>query len=487
MRLLPLTCIMLLSLCFAHGQVGIGTPTPNPAAVLDINAQINSTQYGGLKLPTVTSAQRALIQTPIPDGLMIYHINGMERCLELYDTNLSAWVQVYCMNSAPEASAVNVTGTFEVEETLSPSFTVTDPESDPLGTHTFQWFRADDVAGTNSVAITGATALTYTLQEADAARFISFQITPVATAGASPGLPVQSTRQLVSFKPVVVAFNQQTQSLAENNVPNTVALQFTLSNRTYAAINVAITASAAATGRLTQGTASQTAVIPAGTAAGVFTINVYNIQNNTVADGNANITFTLNTVTSTSGVASRGTPITDTLQIVDDETVPVASDLFISEYVEGSGNNKYIEIANFTGTTVNLAGYSLRLHANGATTVTSTVNLTGTLANGAVLVFANSAATIYTGITTNTAVANFNGDDAISLVNGATLIDVFGRIGQDPGTLWVQGGNRTLDRTLVRRPGFGPNNSNVDNFPALATEWIEFPIDTVSNLGSHTF
>src|SRR5205085_9906297 len=36
-----------------------------------------------------------------------------------------------------------------------------------------------------------------------------------------------------------------------------------------------------------------------------------------------------------------------------------ATDLFISEYVEGSSNNKYIEIYNGTGASANLADYKL--------------------------------------------------------------------------------------------------------------------------------
>ncbi|HET7802457.1 MAG TPA: lamin tail domain-containing protein, partial [Humibacillus xanthopallidus] len=36
-----------------------------------------------------------------------------------------------------------------------------------------------------------------------------------------------------------------------------------------------------------------------------------------------------------------------------------SSELFISEYVEGSSNNKAIEIYNGTGATVNMSAYSL--------------------------------------------------------------------------------------------------------------------------------
>ena len=47
------------------------------------------------------------------------------------------------------------------------------------------------------------------------------------------------------------------------------------------------------------------------------------------------------------------------------------TDLFISEYVEGSSNNKAIELYNGTGAPVDLTagGYQLQLYFNGATTV----------------------------------------------------------------------------------------------------------------------
>ncbi|HPF90725.1 MAG TPA: lamin tail domain-containing protein, partial [Flavobacteriales bacterium] len=47
-----------------------------------------------------------------------------------------------------------------------------------------------------------------------------------------------------------------------------------------------------------------------------------------------------------------------------------ATDLIISEYVEGSGNNKYIELYNGTSSNINLGLYQLRLYANGSTTAT---------------------------------------------------------------------------------------------------------------------
>lgn len=77
------------------------------------------------------------------------------------------------------------------------------------------------------------------------------------------------------------------------------------------------------------------------------------------------------------------------------------SDLIISEYVEGSNSNKYIEIFNGTGAPVDLSGYSLELYSNGSTSDGSPQVLSGTLNNGEVVVYAHSSANIYSGTTTS--------------------------------------------------------------------------------------
>ena len=60
-------------------------------------------------------------------------------------------------------------------------------------------------------------------------------------------------------------------------------------------------------------------------------------------------------------------------------------DLFFSEYLEGSSNNKAIEIFNPTGTTADLSQYPVRLASNGNEwSSTNSVTLSGSLPNGAV-------------------------------------------------------------------------------------------------------
>ena len=133
--------------------------------------------------------------------------------------------------------------------------------------------------------------------------------------------------------------------------------------------------------------------------------------------------------------------------------VSVATDLIISEYIEGSSNNKAIEIYNGTGADVDLSAYKIELYINGQTTVNNTENLTGTLANGSTYVYYNTSATAdFKPVNgKSSSVANFNGDDTLLLKKGDTLVDSFGQLGNDPGTNWSANGVATSEITLVRK------------------------------------
>ncbi|MBS1569024.1 MAG: lamin tail domain-containing protein, partial [Bacteroidetes bacterium] len=169
-----------------------------------------------------------------------------------------------------------------------------------------------------------------------------------------------------------------------------------------------------------------------------------------------------------------------------------ASGLFFSEYVEGGSNNKYVEVFNGTGSTVNLANYALQLFANGASSPTVSDTLSGTLADGAVVVYANSGAVAYGGAVVVSGAVNFNGDDAFALRNVASnsYADIIGTIGEDPGSAWTgAGGRSTANKTLVRNDNVhgGVTTNPVTGFPTLETEWAVYNQDDVSYLGAHSF
>src|SRR5918993_584433 len=80
------------------------------------------------------------------------------------------------------------------------------------------------------------------------------------------------------------------------------------------------------------------------------------------------------------------------LMAVSDAKAQACSDLFFSEYIEGSsGTNKVLEIYNPTNAAITLTAYSVKLYANGSATATATLPLTGSIAAGGTIVIANSA------------------------------------------------------------------------------------------------
>lgn len=187
--------IVLFTSTFVYAQVGINTTSPSDASVLDIESSNDGINYGGFLPPRVNLTERnAIPVSAADDGMMVYLIDGTTRCVQVYDGVDGVWENVFCMpiNAAPVASAVSVSGCEIVGELLTSSYTYLDAEGDTEGATTFQWYRANDGSGAGAVAISGATASTYTTVAADATRFIAVEVTPVATSGTLLGSAVLS-------------------------------------------------------------------------------------------------------------------------------------------------------------------------------------------------------------------------------------------------------------------------------------------------------
>ncbi|WP_240730804.1 ExeM/NucH family extracellular endonuclease [Deinococcus sp. S9] len=204
----------------------------------------------------------------------------------------------------------------------------------------------------------------------------------------------------------------------------------------------------------------------------------------TAPQGTAPGTYTYEVKVSGGDLSSTAT-LTVTVQAPVTPTQP-GGDLYFSEYVEGSSNNKALELYNPTGQAVNLGDYTVELYANGATAPTNTVTLSGTLAAGSTLVIVNASAVqaLKDKGQLQSNVTNFNGDDALLLKKNGTVIDAFGQVGFDPGTAWTSGSVTTLDRTLRRKANVTAGDPNGSDAFDPAAEWDVFPIDTFDGLGS---
>lgn len=156
-----------------------------------------------------------------------------------------------------------------------------------------------------------------------------------------------------------------------------------------------------------------------------------------------------------------------------------ASQLFISEYVEGSSNNKGIEIANFTGSSVSLSSYKLKKQTNGSGSWSGGLTLSGTLSNGQVYVVTNSSATSslknQADKTSGGAEMTFNGNDAVGLFYNNSLIDIIGTF---------NGGSSNFAKDVTKRRKSsvsGPRTSY------LTSEWDTYSQNTFSGIGSHSY
>lgn len=166
----------------------------------------------------------------------------------------------------------------------------------------------------------------------------------------------------------------------------------------------------------------------------------------------------------------------------------IQPNLLISEYIEGSSNNKAIELYNPSNTDIDLAedNYQLARFSNGSTSA-STADLSGLVPAKGVYVFANASAATEIKDKANELLGliSHNGDDAYVLYKNGEVIDSFGRVGEDPGSEWGTGLQSTKDNTLTRRSSVTSGDTVIDDLFNPATEWEGFDNNTFQYLGSH--
>jgi len=215
----------------------------------------------------------------------------------------------------------------------------------------------------------------------------------------------------------------------------------------------------------------------------VTSYDIYVDGTNTVSTSNTSITVTglaantafCFTVFSRDAALNTAPSSNESCETTNEGT-STPNELFISEYVE-AGNNKAIEIANFTGSSINLNAYTIARDVNSNGTYGTALQLTGTLAHENVHVISrgNSSAEIV-------ALANqfssgdamsFNGNDPIGLFKNGVLIDIFGNFG----------GTNEFENVTYRRKSTVINPTTAFD---LVGEWDAYDINNVTDLGSHS-
>lgn len=200
------------------------------------------------------------------------------------------------------------------------------------------------------------------------------------------------------------------------------------------------------------------------------------------------------------------------------------NELFISEYVEGWSNNKAIELVNPTNAPIDLSAYELRRYSNGSTSADATkrLALSGTIAPQSTYVIVldqrdssgsgntapvwdtlqNQADVFLCPVYAVNNVMYFNGNDAMALFKGTAPIDVFGRVGEDPGTVngvtstndafgWplisISGDSNawTKDNVLIRKFNVTQGDVNALDVFDPRIEWDSLSPLNFSNLGEH--
>lgn len=156
-------------------------------------------------------------------------------------------------------------------------------------------------------------------------------------------------------------------------------------------------------------------------------------------------------------------------------------ELFFSEYVEGSGNNKAIEIANLTDNPIDLSAYSIKKQSNGAGSWINEFPLSGTINANDVFVTINYQADNATLLAEADLLSpeagygapiNFNGNDPVGLFKNDVLIDIIGVL----GITTKDYENMTLRRKIsVTQP----------NTSFTSSEWEELAQNTVDGIGFH--
>lgn len=162
--------------------------------------------------------------------------------------------------------------------------------------------------------------------------------------------------------------------------------------------------------------------------------------------------------------------------------------LIFSEYVEGSSYDKALELFNFRVTGVSLANCHINAYTNGSSNVSATIALNPVylLPHQPFIICHDSASTALTPYCDQlTYLLAFSGNDTLELVCDGATLDIFGRIGEDPGLFWGSGMLETRDHTLRRKCTITTGDIDGTDIFDPSLEWLGYAINSFDDLGAH--
>ena len=190
------------------------------------------------------------------------------------------------------------------------------------------------------------------------------------------------------------------------------------------------------------------------------------------------------------------------------------SELFFSEYVEGYSQNKALEIYNPTNTSIDLSDYRIERYSNGSTNSSAggITILSGMIDPGDVFVITNgetdtsgqfgycdpvlmSLGDFAEPNGSYPTPLHMNGNDALVLTKNGAILDVIGRIGEDPSSgAWTNdpasgfqmGSWWTANHTLIRKSWVDAGDKDGLDLFDPSVQWDSLPVGCWDNLGEHT-
>jgi hypothetical protein len=171
------------------GTAPVGTtPSFSPGTLTMTNANVSS-------ILTITTTNTGPVGGRTQPGTYNFTVTAAKgsNCQTGAAPTTTGTLVVNNPNVAPVASAVSISGTAEFNQLLTGNYTYSDADGDAEGASTFRWLRnGTTVVGTNQ---------TYTTVSADVGQTLTFEVTPVALTGVSPGVAVTSVGVLIGKAP----------------------------------------------------------------------------------------------------------------------------------------------------------------------------------------------------------------------------------------------------------------------------------------------